>query len=563
MLAGAGPDLRPFARDGFIAPVRIFSGEECRAIAAHLRHASHPEPAVWGKGRAVTDPLFHRLATHPGILSLLAQVLGENVILWGASAISRKPGQVHLWHTDIESAARAGFASIWIGIENTSRESGLLFASRSHGFGKPIQQVAHEHGARRGEISSETVLGWAREYDADSALVQPDVQDGEALLFDGRIWHCSHNTRATGERVALLLQYAAADAPVRMPDLTQLEWPFRFLETRPPAIVVRGDGRPGINLLAPPPAEPAQRPAINTWIHPLPLPLPEDPKTGWRPYHLFRGPTGALQEMACHVSVLSPGHSPHPPHIHPEEEVLIVLDGEAEIVFADDPQSTNARVERLGPGSFAFYPTDQHHTIRNASASPITYLMFKWLAAAAGEEKPLGASVFRDRAVAAPARSGNQAVLVDLGASHRAAPQAACASDEPAARRGLRAARRSLRRGDPGAVGEARDARASRRAARPDLLFRGHRARHEEYRKHAGALPGVRVPRRGLRARDAGAGAGKEGPLHLDPQAAPQAQESRRTTGRQALRRTHPVRGTPTRIGDGRRAAFGRLSPRR
>ena len=262
--------------------------------------------------------------------------------------------------------------------------------------------MAHEHGARRGEISSETVLGWAREYDADSALVQPDVQDGEALLFDGRIWHCSHNTRATGERVALLLQYAAADAPVRMPDLTQLEWPFRFLETRPPAIVVRGDGRPGINLLAPPPAEPAQRPAINTWIHPLPLPLPEDPKTGWRPYHLFRGPTGALQEMACHVSVLSPGHSPHPPHIHPEEEVLIVLDGEAEIVFADDPQSTNARIERLGPGSFAFYPTDQHHTIRNASPSPITYLMFKWLAAAAGEEKPLGASVFRDRAVAAP-----------------------------------------------------------------------------------------------------------------------------------------------------------------
>ncbi len=400
--AAAEQSTRRFARDGFIAPVRIFSNEECREIAAHLRFAQHPEPAVWDKGRAVTDPFFHHLATHPAILSLLTQVLGENVILWGANAINRKPGRVHLWHTDIESAARAGFASIWIGIENTSRESGLLFASRSQAFGKSIQQVAHEHGVRRGAVSSEAVLEWAREYDADAALVQPDVQDGEALLFDGRIWHSSHNTRQTGERVALLLQYAAADAPVHMPDFKQLEWPFRFHEMLPPAIVVRGKGRPDINRLVPPPAEPAQRPAISTWIHPLPLPLPEDPKKGWRPYRIFRGPTGALQEMACHVSVLSPGHSPHPPHIHPEEEVLILLDGEAEIVFADDPQGTNARIERLRPGSFTYYPTDQHHTIRNASAAPITYLMFKWLAAATGVAQPLGASVFHYGAIAAP-----------------------------------------------------------------------------------------------------------------------------------------------------------------
>jgi uncharacterized cupin superfamily protein len=392
-----------FAQDGFIGPIRIFSREECSVIAAHLRFARHPRPTAWDKGRAVSDPFFHRLATHPNVLSLIGQVLGEDVILWGANAIKRKPGQVHHWHTDIESAARPGFASIWIGIENTSRQSGLLFASKSHTFDKPIQQVAHERGVRRGEVSSEAVLGWARGFDADATLVQPDVGDGDGLLFDGRIWHGSHNTRESGERVAILLQYAASDAPVRMPDFTQLEWPFRFLKTLPPAIVVRGKGRPRINRLVSAPRQPRQRPPISTWIHPLPLPLPEDAKAGWKPYRIFRGPTAALQDMGCHVSVLSPGHSPHPPHIHPEEELLIPLDGEAEIVFADDPQGTNARIERLRPGSFTYYPTDQHHTIHNASVSPITYLMFKWRAAATNAAQPLGASVFHYGQISAPA----------------------------------------------------------------------------------------------------------------------------------------------------------------
>ena len=32
---------------------------------------------------------------------------------------------------------------------------------------------------------------------------------------------------------------------------------------------------------------------------------------------------------------LSPGHSPHPPHTHVEEEILIVLQGEADILIAE------------------------------------------------------------------------------------------------------------------------------------------------------------------------------------------------------------------------------------
>ena len=406
-----------FAQDGFVGPVRVFNEEECRAIAAHLRHTKCPAPVEWHKGRAVTDRFLYDLAAHPGLLVLLTQLLGENVILWGVSVVERNPGTGHAWHTDIESSApEGGFASVWIGIENTSRESSLRFIRRSHDFGTPIQQVVHEHGLRRGEASSEAVLGWAREYDPDAALVQPEVRDGEAMLFDGRIWHGSHSPSTERKRIALLLQYAIAEATVRIPDFSQREWPIPFLAAPlPPAIVVHGTGRPDVNRLVPPP-ESEPRPAISTWIRPLALPLPEDPQTGWRPYGIFRGPTGALEKMGCHVSVLSPGHCPHPPHIHPEEEVLIVLDGEAEIVLADDPESTNARIERLGPGSFSYYPSDQHHTIRNTTSTPITYLMFKWRAAASGAAEPLGASVFHHGTFAPPGdpRSAGSSPIVRI-----------------------------------------------------------------------------------------------------------------------------------------------------
>ncbi len=93
---------------------------------------------------------------------------------------------------------------------------------------------------------------------------------------------------------------------------------------------------------------------------------------------MFNGATPIVEEMSCHVSVLSPLHSPHPPHAHEEEELLIALQGEAELIISDSPSTGHARTETLSPGSFIYYPAGQHHTIRNSGTSPITYLMFKW-----------------------------------------------------------------------------------------------------------------------------------------------------------------------------------------
>src|SRR5688500_16550566 len=153
------PDLASFRRDGYAGPFPLLTPAQCKLIMHHLRYGHPPPPMRWFKGRAATDRVFYNLASHPTLIALLRQLLGADFILWGASVVQRAPGQVHFWHVDMESAAPGKrFATVWIGLENTSRESTLLFISRSHALPKTVDQVQHEHGCKRGEPTDETVL---------------------------------------------------------------------------------------------------------------------------------------------------------------------------------------------------------------------------------------------------------------------------------------------------------------------------------------------------------------------------------------------------------------------
>jgi uncharacterized cupin superfamily protein len=367
------------ACDGFAGPVRIFTRDQCALIVRHALRSGRRPPADWRKGLATVDRFFFDLGTRPQILALVRDAIGEDVLFWGVDFLTRIPGQVHTWHTDIESAGGDKFVSVWIGLENTTRETSLLMVPGSHRYGKPIQQVAHENGRKRQEVTQQDILAWSRCFDPEAEIVQPAVEDGEALVFDGRLWHASKNVTQGKTRRALLLQYAAADQTLRKPDFDQLEWPFRYHAAPLPAILVSGSTDGKQHKLVPPP-QIDKKAADDAGIvcRPLQFPLADDPERGWRPHRIMNGRTPNADAMSAHISVLSPGFSPHPPHVHVEEEVLVVLDGEAEILIGENTNPDEAVVHRVSAGAFSYYPAYQHHTIRNSGAKPVTYLMFKW-----------------------------------------------------------------------------------------------------------------------------------------------------------------------------------------
>ncbi len=85
----------------------------------------------------------------------------------------------------------------------------------------------------------------------------------------------------------------------------------------------------------------------------------------------FRSQTATLDELECHVTTLNPGEASHPPHKHPEEEVIIIKEGTLEALV-------NGEKKKVGPGSVVFQASNQMHAIRNAGKTPATYHVISW-----------------------------------------------------------------------------------------------------------------------------------------------------------------------------------------
>lgn len=85
----------------------------------------------------------------------------------------------------------------------------------------------------------------------------------------------------------------------------------------------------------------------------------------------FRTPTTTLDELECHVTTLNPGVQSHPPHKHPNEELVIVREGTVECLV-------NGEWKRLGPGSVIFNASNQLHALRNVGTVPATYHVINW-----------------------------------------------------------------------------------------------------------------------------------------------------------------------------------------
>ena len=76
--------------------------------------------------------------------------------------------------------------------------------------------------------------------------------------------------------------------------------------------------------------------------------------------------------------MLSQDYCPHQPHSHKEEEILLVLSGEAELMLPSQHFHNGDQRKLLKPGQFVYYPAFFPHTLRTVSEDPANYLMFKW-----------------------------------------------------------------------------------------------------------------------------------------------------------------------------------------
>jgi XRE family transcriptional regulator, regulator of sulfur utilization len=94
--------------------------------------------------------------------------------------------------------------------------------------------------------------------------------------------------------------------------------------------------------------------------------VPAKPTDSGSVRSFFKVRTATLEQLEVHVTTLNPGKSPHPPHRHPNEEMIIVRQGTVEALV-------NGEWKRVGPGSVIFFASNQLHGLRNVGAEQAVY----------------------------------------------------------------------------------------------------------------------------------------------------------------------------------------------
>ena len=93
---------------------------------------------------------------------------------------------------------------------------------------------------------------------------------------------------------------------------------------------------------------------------------------------MFKGYTKGIHHWACHATIQTQGCCPHPPHSHKEEELLLLLEGELDVIVPDVETATGDGRMHVGPGQVAYYPSFFAHTVETTSEKPAQYLVLRW-----------------------------------------------------------------------------------------------------------------------------------------------------------------------------------------
>ena len=165
-------------------------------------HVLNPHVASWPEG---PNPLLE-LARDPGILDVVEQVLGPDLILWIVRILCKPPGdgQEVPWHQDGQYWPIRPLAtcSVWIALDPATPENGCMrFIPGSH---KREALYRHQVISRENTALDQEVV--PEELD-ESRAVDVVLEPGQLSLHDIRMIHGSAANRSGKRRLGLILRY--------------------------------------------------------------------------------------------------------------------------------------------------------------------------------------------------------------------------------------------------------------------------------------------------------------------------------------------------------------------
>ncbi|MDA0203843.1 MAG: cupin domain-containing protein [Acidobacteria bacterium] len=86
----------------------------------------------------------------------------------------------------------------------------------------------------------------------------------------------------------------------------------------------------------------------------------------------MQGPTEMMKSFESGNVYLKRGETPHPPHRHIDEEIMLITQGTGEIVVEGE-------VTKVNPGSMMYTGSNKEHGIVNTGDTELVFYYFKWI----------------------------------------------------------------------------------------------------------------------------------------------------------------------------------------
>lgn len=122
-----------------------------------------------------------------------------------------------------------------------------------------------------------------------------------------------------------------------------------------------------IPLLATSSAWAADNPTLSSFIKPFnELPVKKNGQNESR--SILNGVTHSGDHLEVHETTLAPGGSPHPPHRHEHEELLLMVSGTLAVTI-------EGKTAEIGPGGAAFFHSNDLHGAHNPGTENAQYFV--------------------------------------------------------------------------------------------------------------------------------------------------------------------------------------------
>ncbi|HVY69109.1 MAG TPA: phytanoyl-CoA dioxygenase family protein [Verrucomicrobiae bacterium] len=206
--------VEAFNRDGYLKGLRIFDPREMDAIRAYFDGLLARVLAAGGDSYSISSahlkygPVYD-LLTHPRIVALVKDLLGENVVAWGSHFFCKLPGdgKAVAWHQDASywPLTPSKAVTVWLAIDDADTANGCMrFIPGSHWHGHLTYRPSksEEHNALNQTVENAERFG---------RPVDDELRAGEASIHADLLLHGSEPNNSTRRRCGLTLRYCTTD----------------------------------------------------------------------------------------------------------------------------------------------------------------------------------------------------------------------------------------------------------------------------------------------------------------------------------------------------------------